>query len=364
MAVIGFNIGSTLSLGDIGLAVDYLSDKEAFEPDLQVIKQRISGKVAEEFRLERTKQDFKQPTLDDSRFEFGSPDMTIVRTLREEVETEKELDTSDEEVNLGDIELDLSDDEVNLDDIEIDTSDSDEVMDEDDIEIDLSDLEDYEDTVEDEVEQVVTNVVKEVAKETATVNKDIPVKHEVQNVETNDKWVEHENDSSELLDREIELRRRMNNISRQRDEAKKKELQLLEEEILEAEREIELERSKKEALDKQQNRVKTTVASGPSKDDQQRLNQQRAVQQRVDTRQTQIRQEVQQVSQTSSPDKYSSMDIEALYAEVRMFMQRKGVAKSIVDKKMIEAEFGILNIKKLILKSYLISIGKGVTIGK
>ncbi len=41
MAVIGFNVGSTISLGDISLAVEYLSDKNAFETDLQEIKERI-----------------------------------------------------------------------------------------------------------------------------------------------------------------------------------------------------------------------------------------------------------------------------------------------------------------------------------
>lgn len=44
MAVTGFNIGSTISLGDMGLAVDYLTDKDAFEPDLQEIKEKITNK--------------------------------------------------------------------------------------------------------------------------------------------------------------------------------------------------------------------------------------------------------------------------------------------------------------------------------
>ena len=44
MAVTGFNVGTTFSMKDINLAVDYLSDKGAFEPDLQNIKDKITRK--------------------------------------------------------------------------------------------------------------------------------------------------------------------------------------------------------------------------------------------------------------------------------------------------------------------------------
>lgn len=44
MAVTGFNVGTTLSLKEISLAVDFLSDKDAFEPDLQNIKDTITSK--------------------------------------------------------------------------------------------------------------------------------------------------------------------------------------------------------------------------------------------------------------------------------------------------------------------------------
>ncbi|MBK5240251.1 hypothetical protein [Clostridium sp.] len=54
MAVIGFNVGSTLSLKDICLAVDYLQDKDAFEPDLEYIKVRITSK--KKVKAENTKE--------------------------------------------------------------------------------------------------------------------------------------------------------------------------------------------------------------------------------------------------------------------------------------------------------------------
>lgn len=44
MAVVGFNVGSSMNLMDIGLAIDYLTDKSLFEPDLQDIKDKITNK--------------------------------------------------------------------------------------------------------------------------------------------------------------------------------------------------------------------------------------------------------------------------------------------------------------------------------
>ena len=47
MVVIGFNVGSTMCLKDISLAIDYLTDKSIFEPDLQDIKDKITNKESE-----------------------------------------------------------------------------------------------------------------------------------------------------------------------------------------------------------------------------------------------------------------------------------------------------------------------------
>ena len=61
---------------------------------------------------------------------------------------------------------------------------------------------------------------------------------------------------------------------------------------------------------------------------------------------------------------YSSLDIDSLYKEVRNFLKANNIEHNIVDVKVLESRFGKSNIKKLIIKSYLISIGKGVTIGR
>ena len=61
---------------------------------------------------------------------------------------------------------------------------------------------------------------------------------------------------------------------------------------------------------------------------------------------------------------YDSLDVEALYIEVKAFILKTDISKGVMDVKILRDKFGSNNIKKLITKSYLISIGKGVTIGK
>ena len=65
----------------------------------------------------------------------------------------------------------------------------------------------------------------------------------------------------------------------------------------------------------------------------------------------------------SKMDYYSSLDIQSLFAEVKKFAQQRGLSRQIIDRKLLEDNFGKANINRLILKSYLISINKGVTFG-
>ena len=73
---------------------------------------------------------------------------------------------------------------------------------------------------------------------------------------------------------------------------------------------------------------------------------------------------VKSYQNTSPTSKYDMMDVEALYGEVRKFLKLHNIDRKIIDIKILENEFGRANIKKLIVKSYLISIGKGVTVGR
>ena len=63
-------------------------------------------------------------------------------------------------------------------------------------------------------------------------------------------------------------------------------------------------------------------------------------------------------------NEYSTMTIDMLFKHVKHYMNSMGVDKRTVDVSALNNKFGEANIKKLIQKSYLIKIGKGVTTGR
>lgn len=65
----------------------------------------------------------------------------------------------------------------------------------------------------------------------------------------------------------------------------------------------------------------------------------------------------------SKYDKYTVMNINALYANVSRYMISKGVRHKPIDINELNEKFGTDNIKKLIVKQYLIKTKKGVTVG-
>ena len=69
------------------------------------------------------------------------------------------------------------------------------------------------------------------------------------------------------------------------------------------------------------------------------------------------------INTPSNNDYYNALDINTLFKEVKAYAISLGISKQIIDRKTLDAKFGKPNINKLILKSYLISIGKGVTFG-
>lgn len=69
------------------------------------------------------------------------------------------------------------------------------------------------------------------------------------------------------------------------------------------------------------------------------------------------------VDSNNIEDYYNKLDIDALYKEVRSYAEQSGLANQVVDRIILDKKFGKLNISKLVIKSYLISIGKGVTFG-
>lgn len=60
----------------------------------------------------------------------------------------------------------------------------------------------------------------------------------------------------------------------------------------------------------------------------------------------------------------SELSIESAYERIREYLSRLGVSNGTVSRSALENKFGKDIIRELILKSYLISIGREVTIGK
>lgn len=73
---------------------------------------------------------------------------------------------------------------------------------------------------------------------------------------------------------------------------------------------------------------------------------------------------VEQPQNTVEYTDYSVLDIDELYKEVRGYMMRSGVKKNVINRKDLDDKFGAQNIHKLLMRSYLISIGKTVTMGR
>lgn len=65
----------------------------------------------------------------------------------------------------------------------------------------------------------------------------------------------------------------------------------------------------------------------------------------------------------SATARYDDMDIDALYRTVRGYIVKNGMSKGLVSRSLLDKQFGKSNVDKLIFKSYLISVGKGVTFG-
>ena len=63
-------------------------------------------------------------------------------------------------------------------------------------------------------------------------------------------------------------------------------------------------------------------------------------------------------------ERYSSMTIDSLYKEVKEFMIQNGVKRCPVALDILNKKFGDKNIIRLVRTSYLIILGKGVTIGR
>lgn len=192
----------------------------------------------------------------------------------------------------------------------------------------------------------------------------------------------------ELSQEEIELQERIAraNKIKQQEEAKTERLRLLRQQAQEAEQQAQEAKNKRLAEQERLNGKQLQQVSSkketpkPVQKDEAReamLKKQRlqdnlaklallnSAKKNVDTTKRQAGSKETKVSEDDARYKYyAGLDIDALYDEVKLFLKKHNIEKKLIDRKILEAEFGTANIHKLMLKSYLISMKKGVTIGK
>ena len=162
---------------------------------------------------------------------------------------------------------------------------------------------------------------------------------------------------------------------KQRLEQERLERERLERERIEQERRIEEQKQKlaAQARIEQERRLRIEQEKAErAKREQLRIEQQRKMAESMARAQPSQNQGQAAIPSLATPVKavdsqpkisYESMDIDSLYKEVEKYMLELGVSKAPVDKKLLEERFGKQNISRLIIKSYIISIGKRVTIG-
>ena len=154
----------------------------------------------------------------------------------------------------------------------------------------------------------------------------------------------------------------------------------LEEQIKEKEKQNEL-LLKLQALEEENRRLKANASSKESKQSPVQDETQLRDTKQDKTNETAVKKEAKQddiidraiKSQTNSIkdnevkaspyDKYTVMNIDSLYNTVKKYMLDKGVKQKALDITDLNNKFGADNIRKLIVKQYLIKTKKGVTVG-
>ena len=362
---LGINIYPNISLGDMEAVFDAenelkieLDNKSDAQPSHSDID---TNKIIEDFSID-------SGGLGDTDIDFGDLDEGEVNCGIEGEGIDKgALDEGDPDE--GDPDADFSDivfkDDEDIEDDEdddfdgIDDTDFGDIIDDSDMcEEDLTGIEDTddEDDEDDDFDGIddtdFGDIIDDESQEINNTEQEDSGTHKVTDVQS---VTDYEGSTSNTLER----------------------IKILQEETRLAELEAELTRKKIEAENlriEQENRLKElqrshnkiSVESNEShvKNDTAKIRQEK-IQKLLDEkkRRENIKNSISNSTENKA-EKYSLMDIDALYNEVRKFLKVHNVEHRIISTKILEDEFGKDNIRKLIIKSYLISIGKGVTVGK
>lgn len=391
MSIMGFNLGIDLSLGDMELALNYINDKEEFEPDLGIIKQSELQHGAQRSSL------YEAPIAVE---EYTSIDPIDTVDIEGELDDE-ELDDEELEDSIDNLEDDeLDEDELYGDGTDEDSDeDSDEdAYDEDEMEECLGDDDDDNEPPPVQSKPVVTqrqNTVEQRGNIAATLSPAVLNQPSITSTSGGQtaQVQPQSNKNKELREKLERTRLAREEAERQLEEDIELEQLIAEEERKKRDAEA-LAQSRREAISRkqaaeEQQRMaahRASLADAPRKSPapiqdtaaqpQQRPRHPTEVIAPKVTRDTGtihdnrsnmvaniVNRDNDRIAKTHT-DEYSSLDIEGLFKLVKEFMLQSGVQKQQVELKALEAKFGKLNITKLITKSYLIITRRGVTIGR
>jgi hypothetical protein len=353
--VSGFNIGANISLGDMSLALAYIQDKENTEDGYpknreELVKKsmepRIKSVVVEDkFADVVSFEDVLASDSNAESFEKATktgtqPDLEEVGIIGDEEDYEEEYDDANDEDDEDESDLldefggDSEDEDEDFN-LEEEDDDDGENLEELDPEVELEEgvrLEDLDDREDDSriAEEITVIETKTMAEPSMSAEISEP----------------------EIDDEEAELLKQLEEARKKRESAERKAK--LREQLEEEERKA-----------KQAEEYTANLVEGVSPHKVERVSAEPVVERtkpepaRPDT-------DSNTTTTTSKPhritvEQYSAMSIDTLYSHVNHYMKQAGVSKRMISKNELEDKFGKTNINKLILKSYLVVLGKGVT---
>lgn len=275
----------------------------------------------------------------------------------EDTEEEDEFDIGDDEINvdnedeinvLDEDDIDIEEDEddnINIDDIDsldIEEDDEENELDSiDNIQIDDEDIIDLDDDDEEPVVKPVENIAK-------PVKTQVEVQKQVSN-SNNIKQKSTEDNEKEKLRKELAYYKNIIKNEKVKQTADKDTIEQLQKRL------ASLEKSMLKISEGKTNKS----ASGLKKDSLNNNNKDIVRKQKAPMKTSEPEVEVE-----DPYAKYNCMAVDSLFNVVKKFMVEHGVNNKLIDVSLLNNKFGSENVKRLIKKSYIISIGKGVTIGR
>lgn len=396
--------GMGISLGGLEIATDFLyANPEFYEPDLTEVKTNIYGKKTSTVVLERPVKPVKSRESIISKFNILQTKQTLGKDFIIEdtsvVKNDDDFDFSfeDDIENTPDTTSDIDEDseaimqanmlmqamQNNIDNIQ----DEDEESLEDQLDNLFGD-EEYNDTeeisedlLEDTLEDQLDNLFGDEDEEDEDEDNVIDLESQLENlfeedIEDEDIQEEVEDISQSIEDQldnifddeedyeniqNIEVEHIENNIIQKEEvEPSVNEVDNTEKVIdNEQQKTIEQMRKRMANMEKQIQAMTKDKAHNKSLNDNKNMNNDF-----IDNAISNIEASNKKGESFNNYDKYTVMSIETLYNTVKHYMISHGVGSKPIEYTMLTKEFGEINIKKLVQKSYLIKIGKGVTVGR